>query len=85
MQTKSKLAIQPAWQQRMVAEQICDELRNLPRCVPLKRRLAEVGKLPCRVNYFSKGHSQLPTQETWVPSLGWEDRLEKGKATHCRT
>ena len=21
-------------------------------------------------------------QETWVQSLGWEDRLEKGKATH---
>ena len=22
------------------------------------------------------------TQETWVQSLGWEDFLEKGKATH---
>ena len=21
-------------------------------------------------------------QETWVPSLGWEDPLEKGKANH---
>ena len=21
-------------------------------------------------------------QETWVPSLGWEDPLEKGRATH---
>ena len=21
-------------------------------------------------------------RETWVRSLGWEDRLEKGKATH---
>ena len=21
-------------------------------------------------------------QETWVQSLGWEDHLEKGKATH---
>ena len=21
-------------------------------------------------------------QETWVPSLSWEDPLEKGKATH---
>ena len=21
-------------------------------------------------------------QETWVPSLGWEDPLEKGKVTH---
>ena len=23
-------------------------------------------------------------QETWVQSLGWEDLLEKGKATHSR-
>ena len=23
-------------------------------------------------------------QETWVQSLGWEDNLEKGKATHSR-
>ena len=22
-------------------------------------------------------------QETWVPSLGWEDLLEKGMATHA--
>ena len=22
-------------------------------------------------------------QETWVQSLGWEDPLEEGKATHC--
>ena len=24
----------------------------------------------------------LPMWETWVQSLGWEDLLEKGKATH---
>ena len=24
----------------------------------------------------------LPMQETWVQSLGWEDPLEKGMATH---
>ena len=24
----------------------------------------------------------LPVMETWVQSLGWEDPLEKGKATH---
>ena len=23
-------------------------------------------------------------QETWVPSLGWEDPLEEGMATHSR-
>ena len=28
--------------------------------------------------------TNLPAmQETWVRSLGWEDRLEKGKAPHC--
>ena len=40
--------------------------------------------------YKSKGASliaqlvkNLPAmQETWVQSLGWEDPLEKGKATH---
>ena len=27
--------------------------------------------------------NNLPaTQETWVPSLGWEDPLENGMATH---
>ena len=25
---------------------------------------------------------RLPMQETWVPSLGWEDPLEKEMATH---
>ena len=42
------------------------------------------------VKYFSYGASfeaQLvkkppAMQETWVQSLGWEDPLEKGKATH---
>ena len=26
--------------------------------------------------------SPLAMQETWVRSLGWEDPIEKGKATH---
>ena len=31
----------------------------------------------------SAGIKNLPSmQETWVQSLGWEDPLEKGKATH---
>ena len=25
----------------------------------------------------------LAIWKTWVPSLGWEDPLEKGMATHC--
>ena len=35
---------------------------------------------------YEWGHSvvrnPLPVQETWVPSLGWEDPLEKEMATH---
>ena len=27
----------------------------------------------------------LPAMKTWVQSLGWEDPLEKGMATHCST
>ena len=30
------------------------------------------------------GKNLLAMQETWVPSLSWEDPLEKGKATHSR-
>ena len=36
--------------------------------------------MDCIVHGVTKN---LPAmQETWVQSLGWEDRLEKGKATH---
>ena len=31
---------------------------------------------------FFKVKNPLAMQETWVLSLGWEDPLEKGKATH---
>ena len=30
----------------------------------------------------SDGQETAAMQETWVRSLGWEDALEKGKATH---
>ena len=36
-------------------------------------------------NMLSRLVKNLPAmQETWVQSLGWEDPLEKGKATHSR-
>ena len=38
--------------------------------LPLKAKMAELVKNP------------PATWETWVRSLGWEDPLEKGKATH---
>ena len=41
-------------------------LRGLPRWCYRKRTRLPVQEM----------------QETWVPSLGWEDPLEKGMATH---
>ena len=41
--------------------------------------------LPCvtRVSLVAQMVKNLPAMwETWVQSLGWEDSLEKGKATH---
>ena len=36
-----------------------------------------------RASLIAQLVKNLPkTQETWVQSLGWEDVLEKGKATH---
>ena len=32
--------------------------------------------------YGSAGKESAAMRETWVRSLGWEDPLEKGKATH---
>ena len=34
--------------------------------------------------YPTLGDSPPAMQETWVRSLGWEDPLEKGKASHSR-
>ena len=36
--------------------------------------------------WWLRRKKNLPTlQETWVQSLGWEDPLEKGMATHSST
>ena len=44
------------------------------------------GRLPTPVflgfPYDSAGKESTCNVETWVRSLGWEDPLEKGKATH---
>ena len=38
-----------------------------------------------RASFVAQLVKNLPAmQETWVQSLGWEDPLEKGKATHWR-
>ena len=37
----------------------------------------------CQSSLIAQLVKNLPAmRETWVPSLGWEDPLEKGKATH---
>ena len=39
--------------------------------------------LSVRASLMAQLVKNLPAmRETWVPSLGWEDALEKGKATH---
>ena len=40
----------------------------------------QVKGFPCG----SAGKESAARWETWVQSMGWEDALEKGKATHSR-
>ena len=41
------------------------------------------GYIPCRASLVAQLVKNQPAmRETWVGSLGWEDPLEKGKATH---
>ena len=42
---------------------------------------AQSGALASLAAQLVKNPSAM--RETWVQSLGWEDPLEKGKATHC--
>ena len=59
-----------------------------PRSIPESGRFAEGIGYPlqcCWVSLVAELVKNLPTmQETWFRSLGWEDPLEKGKATHYR-
>ena len=45
------------------------------------------GKLPVfRASHVAQMVKNLPArQEIWAQSLGWEDALEKGMATHSST
>ena len=54
-----------------------------PICLfPHCRRTGRL-KFPCRTPFVAQLVKNLPAmRETWVPSLGWEDPLEKRKATH---
>ena len=60
-----------------------------PRSIPESGRFAGEGigyPLQCSwVSLVAELVKNLPAmQETWFRSLGWEDPLEKGKATHSR-
>ena len=39
-------------------------------------------RLIIRASLVTQTVKNLPAMKTWVQSLGWEDPLEKGKATH---
>ena len=55
-----------------------------PGLIPGLERFAGEGiGCPLQYSLVVQLVKNLPTMwETWVQSLGWEDHLEKGKATH---
>ena len=61
--------------------------RESPGSIPGSGRSTEEGKgYPLQYSWASLVAQVVKNQpamrETWVPSLSWEDPLEKGKATH---
>ena len=69
----------------MIKESACNT--GDPGSIPgLERSAGEgIGYLlqDCWASLVAKLVKNLPAmQETWVRSLGWEDNLEKGKATY---
>ena len=68
-------------------ESICNA--GYPRLIPgLGRSAGEGIGYPLQYSWASLVAQQVKNppamQKTWVQSLGWEDPLEKGKATHSR-
>ena len=48
--------------------------------------LVKIKASMCLASQLAQTVKNLPAiQETWVPSLGWEDPLEKGMATYSST
>ena len=59
------------------------ELQHIPKAVPSSAPLTGVSHAILGASLVAQLVKNLPVmQETRVPSLGWEDPLEKGKATH---
>ena len=65
-------------------ESTCDA--GDPKSIPESRRFSGEGiSYPLQYSYFLMAQlvkNPPAMQETWALSLGWEDPLEKGKATH---
>ena len=53
---------------------------SLPHCKRILYQLSHKGSPNGKKNHLPTQE----TQETWFPSLGWEDPLEEGIATHSR-
>ena len=76
-------------------------VKNLPANAGYARDAGSIPGSPCphisnAIQYLSQGYfkgfpggsdgkESAAMQETWVQSLGWEDPLEKGMATHSST
>ena len=60
----------------------CPGLENSMGCIVHATQLSD---FHFRASLVAQSVKGLPVvQETWVRSLGGEDPLEEGKATHCR-
>ena len=75
------------WQWRFLVAQLVKNLPAMKKTIPGLGRYAREGiGYPLQYSWASLG-AQLAKNppamwKTWVRSLGWEDSLEKGKATH---
>ena len=71
----------PRWHTRSPGEKQPSATRRQETFLLLK--LTYTRPTPCRASLVAQLVKNSPTmQETWVRSLGWENPLEKGKATH---
>ena len=79
----------PAWRASLISSGGKESACNAedPRLIPGSGRSAGEGKgYPLQYSWASLVAQPVKNppavRETWVQSLGWDDPLEKGKATH---
>ena len=62
------------------------EFQHIPKAMPSSAPLIGVSHATSGASLVAQLVKNPPAMwETWVPSLGWEDPLEKGKAAHSST